>query len=47
MVLPIVAVGLAAFVLIPYLMARELADNELLILVMGVVALAYVLKVAK
>lgn len=45
--IPIVILALAAFVIVPYMAARELADNELLIIVAGIIALAYVLKVAK
>lgn len=47
MVLPILIVAGIAAIVIPILMTREIIGNELLIMVVGVVALAYVLKVAK
>lgn len=47
MVLPILIVGGIAAIAIPMLMTREILQNELLILVIGVVALAYVLGMAK
>lgn len=47
MVLPIMAVALLAMIAVPYFMTRELANNELLVIVVGVVALAYVMKIAK